>query len=75
MNAFPFNSAMAERTGRAVEELKPGAAVDTAWIVLEAANDLGDEATVTVCRRVIDAGLNGEPASAADLQTVQAYFS
>ena len=75
MNAFPFNSAMAERTGRAVEELKPGAAVDTAWIVLEAANDLGDEATVTVCRRVIDAGLNGRTASASDLQVIQAYFS
>jgi hypothetical protein len=28
---------------------------DTAWTILEAANDLGDRATVEVCRRVIDA--------------------
>jgi hypothetical protein len=74
MNAFSFNSAAADRTSQA-EELKPSASVDTAWMVLEAANDLGDEATVTICRRVIDAGLNGRPASPADLQIIQAYFS
>ena len=61
--------------GQAAEELKPSAAVDTAWMVLEAANDLGDQATVAVCRRVIDAGLNGRPPSVSDIQVIQAYFS
>jgi hypothetical protein len=75
MNAFPFSRAAGERTGHAVEELKPNASVDAAWMVLEAANDLGDETTVTICRRVIDAGLNGKPALPSDLQTIQDYFS
>lgn len=48
--------------------------LDAAWIVLEAANDLGDQATVEVCRRVIDAGLNGRPAAAYDLHVVVEYF-
>jgi hypothetical protein len=48
--------------------------LDAAWIVLEAANDLGDAATVEVCRRVIDAGLNGKPAAAYDLYVVGEYF-
>ena len=45
-----------------------------AWQVLEAANDLGDEATVEACRRVIDADLRGKPASPSDLQIVIHYF-
>jgi len=48
--------------------------VDMAWLVLEAANDLGDDATVEACRRVIDASLNGRVAAAADLHVVQHYF-
>ena len=48
--------------------------LDAAWIVLEAANDLGDDATVEVCRRVIDANLNGSPASPSDLHIVFEYF-
>jgi hypothetical protein len=48
--------------------------VDAAWIVLEAANDLGDTATVEACRRVIDANLNGKPASTSDLYVVTEYF-
>ena len=48
--------------------------LDAAWIVLEAANDLGDEATVQVCRRVIDASLNGKPAATYDLHVVNEYF-
>jgi hypothetical protein len=50
------------------------AAVDTAWLVLEAANDLGDEATLAVCRRVIDASLTGAAPAADDLHVVQDYF-
>jgi hypothetical protein len=48
--------------------------VDTAWLVLEAANDLGDEPAVEACRRVIDADLNGAAASRSDLQLVTDYF-
>jgi hypothetical protein len=48
--------------------------VDMAWLVLEAANDLRDDATVEACRRVIDASLNGGTADAADLHVVQHYF-
>jgi hypothetical protein len=48
--------------------------VDAAWNALEAANDLGDFATVEACRRVIDACLNGTPVSHSDLHVVQHYF-
>jgi hypothetical protein len=48
--------------------------LDAAWIVLEAANDLGDHATVEVCRRVIDANLNGRSPSPYDLNVVTDYF-
>ncbi len=50
------------------------AAVDAAWHVLEAANELGDEATVAACRRVIDASLNGAVADHADQKLVIDYF-
>ena len=35
------------------------ALMDTAWSILEAANDLGYSTTVEVCRRVIDASFAG----------------
>ncbi len=47
---------------------------DAAWLVLEAANDLGDHATVEICRRVIDASLNGRPPSPSDLHVVLRLF-
>ena len=48
--------------------------IDMAWLVLEAANDLRDDATVEACRRVIDASLNHRPASPHDLHVVLNYF-
>lgn len=48
--------------------------LDAAWLVLEAANDLSDLATVEICRRVIDAGLNGTAASPSDLHVILDYF-
>ena len=48
--------------------------LDAAWIVLEAANDLGDKAAVDACRRVIDASLNDTPVSQSDLHVVSEYF-
>ena len=50
------------------------ATVDAAWLVLEAANDLGDHAAIEACRRVIDAELNGTVAAGADTDLVLGYF-
>jgi len=50
------------------------ASVDVAWLVLEAANDLGDHAAIEACRRVIDAELNGTVARSADVALVLGYF-
>lgn len=61
---------LADRNGPKPE----GSAADAAWLVLDAASDLGDEAAVAACRRVIDANLNGKQASSSDLQLVQDYF-
>jgi hypothetical protein len=72
MNAISFG---ARKTFGAVsDEPRPEIPMDAAWIVLEAANDLGDEATVAICRRVIDANLNGAPASPLDLHVITEYF-
>jgi hypothetical protein len=48
--------------------------LDAAWLVLEAANDVGDHATVDICRRVIDATLKGTAASPSDLDVILNYF-
>ncbi len=64
------NNLAAETGGAAAEK----ATVDAAWLVLEAANDLGDHAAIEACRRVIDAELNGTVAGGADLDLVLGYF-
>ena len=75
MNALSFGTASRERLGVASGEPKPDAlSVDMAWLVLEAANDLGDHAAVEACRRVIDANLNGKPAPESDVYLVVDYF-
>ncbi len=75
MNALSFGTASRERLGVASGEPKPDAlSVDMAWLVLEAANDLGDHAAVEACRRVIDANLNGKPAPESDVHLVVDYF-
>ena len=75
MNALSFGTASRERLGVASGEPKPDAlSVDMAWLVLEAANDLGDHAAVEACRRVIDANLNGKPAPPSDVHLVVDYF-
>ena len=50
------------------------ASVDAAWLVLEAANDLGDHAAIEACRRVIDAELTGTAARSSDIDLVLGYF-
>jgi hypothetical protein len=72
MNAPSFG--IHKRPGIGSDESKPENPLNAAWIVLEAANDLGDHATVEICRRVIDAGLNGAPASPFDMHVVTEYF-
>ena len=62
------------RAGIVSDEPRTDKPVDAAWIVLEAANDVGDDATVEVCRRVIDASLNGTIATPQDLHIVSEYF-
>jgi hypothetical protein len=76
MNAisFDFGNAVRRRPGMVSDGPNPEGPLDTAWIVLEAANDLGDNATVEVCRRVIDASLNGTPALQSDMHAVLDYF-
>ena len=70
-----FGIAARNPNGMAPRETPPDTPLDAAWMVLEAANDLGDHATVEVCRRVIDAALNGRPASPFDLHIIVEYFS
>jgi hypothetical protein len=48
--------------------------LDTAWAILEAANDLRDVATVETCRRVIDATLRGDLPAKTDIDVMFDYF-
>ncbi len=48
---------------------------ETAWTVLDAANDLGDSTTVDACRRVIDADLRGEAPARSDVAVLNAFFA
>ena len=75
MDTTDFRASLRERLGGTTDQPAPDASsLDAAWLVLEAANDLGDEASVAACRRVIDASLNGRLAAQADLHVVQDYF-
>jgi hypothetical protein len=74
MNAFSFGTAARGRLDNNADEPKLDKPMDAAWIVLEAANDLRDDATVEACRRVIDASLKGVAAAPSDEYIVQHYF-
>ncbi len=75
MSALSFGTASPQRFGVASGEPKPDASsVDMAWLVLEAANDLGDHDAVEACRRVIDANLNGRLAPPSDVHLIVDYF-
>jgi hypothetical protein len=50
------------------------ALMDTAWSILEAANDLGDRTTVAVCRRVIDAILLGMAPLKSDIDAIFDFY-
>ena len=74
MDAISLGAVAHERSGIVFAGPRPDEPTDTAWMVLEAANDLGDDATVESCRRVIDAHLNGSRASQSDLRIIFDYF-
>jgi hypothetical protein len=74
VNAFSSGATRRESPDIAADGPRRDAPLDTAWIVLEAANDLGDDVTVQICRRVIDANLSGRPASPSDLHLILDYF-
>jgi hypothetical protein len=74
MNATLFGRAASQRPGMTSNEPKSDQSSDAAWMVLEAANDFGDDTTIEACRRVIDASLSGTPATPSDLHVVSDYF-
>ena len=48
--------------------------VETAWTVLEAANDLGDDLTIEACQRVIDDDSSGDLPAQSDMNTVFSFL-
>jgi hypothetical protein len=48
--------------------------IDTAWSILDAANDVRDWQAVEACRRVIDASLCGKTPAESDLRIVFGFF-
>jgi hypothetical protein len=48
--------------------------VETAWTVLEAANDLDDEATIEACQRVIDDDSDGELPAQSDMNIIFGFL-
>jgi len=74
MNAIPFRSNPEKDRPTQVNMALTDQPFEMAWIVLEAANDLGDHATIEICRRVIDTGLSGRAAAAPDLHAIVNYF-
>jgi len=74
MNATSFGAAAQKPPATDSDAARPDRPTDAAWNVLEAANDLGDDATVEICRRVIDANLRGKPPSPTDLHIITEYF-
>ena len=62
-----------------VDQLKPAVPakplLDTAWTILEAANDLRDVATVDACRRDIDATLRGGAPAQSDINVILEFFN
>jgi hypothetical protein len=48
--------------------------VETAWTVLEAANDFGDRAAIEACQRVIDDGSAGEFPAQSDMNIVFGFL-
>ena len=67
-------AALSLRPGSTLDEERHGRSSEEARLVLEAAIDLGDEATIEACRRVIDADRSGAPVPQSDLRLILGYF-
>jgi len=78
ISATPINdlaAAARKRRDPDPDKRKPQtSSAEAAWMVLDAANDLGDHATIEACRRVIDASLNGRVVPQSDLYLILDYF-
>jgi hypothetical protein len=48
--------------------------VATAWTVLEAAGDSGDETTIEACQRVVDDDLDGELPAQSDMNIILGFL-
>jgi hypothetical protein len=48
--------------------------VETAWTVLEAANDLGDNPTIEACQRVIDDDSGGDLPAQSDMNIIFGFL-
>jgi len=48
--------------------------LESAWAILEAANDFRDVAAVETCRRIIDATLRGDLPAKSDIDVVYNFF-
>lgn len=48
--------------------------VETAWTVLEAANDLGDEIAIDACQRVIEDDSDGELPAQSDVNIIFCFL-
>jgi hypothetical protein len=61
--------------GAAASSAKPNNVwVETAWTVLEAANDLGDNLTIEACQRVIDDDSGGDLPAQSDMNTIFGFL-
>jgi hypothetical protein len=49
--------------------------VETAWTVLEAANDLGDNLTIEACQRVINDDAGGDLPAQSDMNTIFGFLN
>jgi hypothetical protein len=49
--------------------------VETAWAVLEAADDLGDEIAIKACQRVIDDDSGGRLPAQSDMDTIFSFLN
>jgi hypothetical protein len=62
-------------TARSSRETSQMPMLDTAWAILEAANDLRDIATVETCRQVIDATHRGQFPASSDVDVILDFFN
>jgi aminoglycoside phosphotransferase (APT) family kinase protein len=49
--------------------------VETAWAVLEAADDLDDKVTIGACQRVIDDDFGGKLPAQSDFDTIFSFLN